>query len=412
VARTATRPASRKLRAPPRVIEGGGSNSYTLSIPASVLAGGVAFVTRFGRPGIGAKPRFSMARRSWSRPANVNWSEAVVVRFDATTPVGRPPIYVMAENDTGVEGDQTVMISHLLYSADTANADLQNLVIRNVAVSLADNDKPGLIFSGIREHHSGGRGHQDRHLYRPPRHGPGSGRRSLSLLATDAAQLGTNVQTLTFTLADWDTPKTITVSGDADVVREARMLSQISHSITSNDPDGDYRNIAYGGDIGVQISDAQSPGVYVEETGGTTEVVAGGFGDSYKMSLTMAPTADVKVYIQTDGQTLATNGQSRIETDGQGQFVRFTTTNWMTAVGIRLTAVEDPGEQPPRAELVFSRQPHDLGQILGPINIIGDSGGANRSLMAAVIMPTGRVRCAAQSLPTATTTARSARNSW
>ena len=46
----------------------------------------------------------------------------------------------------------------------------------------------------------------------------------------------------------------------------------------------------------------------------------------------------------------------------------------------------DPEDLPPRAFMTFSRQPHDLGLIQGPLVISGDSSGAGRSLKAAVLM--------------------------
>ena len=220
-----------------QVTEGGGYDSYQLSIPASVLGASIAYVT------VSAAQASAQTRNLGGKTVlvsldHVNWSEALVVKFDGT---GSPPpavtVYVMAVDDEGVEGDQTVMISHDLFTTDTANTDLNQLVIRNVAVQVADNDKPGLIFSQSENSTEVVEGSKtDNYTVRLAK-APAAGEVVTVHLNFDAAQLSTSVSTLTFTLADWDQPQTVTVTGLSDNVREARLLSQISHTITSEDPD-------------------------------------------------------------------------------------------------------------------------------------------------------------------------------
>ena len=109
------------------VAEGGGSDSYQLSLPASVLAGSIAYVT-VSAAQASSQTRSLNGKTILISTDNATWSEALVVRFDENAPPEGYTIYVQAVDDAGVEGDATVMISHSLYTADSDNTALNQLV--------------------------------------------------------------------------------------------------------------------------------------------------------------------------------------------------------------------------------------------------------------------------------------------
>ena len=155
-----------------------------------------------------------------------------------------------------------------------------------------------------------------------------------------------NPGTLTFTNADWDIPQTVTVTaiGNDDVCDggfEEIDWINLKVSAVGGDPN-DF--VGAGGSVAVSILDFGCANIVISKT--TVSVVEGGAGDSYTISMTMAPSGDVVVEVGAVGldpqdpnlmaplTQVTVNGQSR-------DSLTFTTANWETPQTVTVAAVDD-----------------------------------------------------------------------
>jgi uncharacterized repeat protein (TIGR01451 family) len=145
------------------------------------------------------------------------------------------------------------------------------------------------------------------------------------------AQLSVAPATLTFTTANWATPQTVTVTAVDDAVAEGAHSGSISHSASG----GGYSGVAIAS-VTANISDNDSAGITVTESGGTTAVTEGGASDSYSVVLNSQPSANVGINIVFDPAQVILNG----DTDGLLS-LQFTPTTWDVVQTVTVSAVDD-----------------------------------------------------------------------
>lgn len=138
--------------------------------------------------------------------------------------------------------------------------------------------------------------------------------------------------TLTFTPADWSTPRTITVAAVDDPTAEGSHTGAVTESTSSTDSVFDSLALAA---ITVAITDNDTAGVSVVETTGSTDVTEGGATDSYTLVLNTPPVADVFITITPDSQ-LTVNGSATPIT------LTFTTATWDGIQTVNVAAADDP----------------------------------------------------------------------
>jgi hypothetical protein len=131
---------------------------------------------------------------------------------------------------------------------------------------------------------------------------------------------------VTFTSANWNVPRTITVCAIDDTVAEPPHTVQIHHNVASTDPNWDGISVV---DMPVLVLDNDGPCV-ITESGGVTAVTEGGATDTYTVRLVAAPTANVTVSVSPDAQ-LTTSTASLV----------FTPANWNVPQTVTVTAVDD-----------------------------------------------------------------------
>ena len=136
----------------------------------------------------------------------------------------------------------------------------------------------------------------------------------------------------------------------------------------------------------VAIADADTPGVRITQTDGSTRLEEGnplGY-DEYTVVLTTMPTADVLVTIRPkatptlDGTTLRNDVQVAVSTTAAGAVVnadgsitlRFTALNWDTAQTVRVTAVDDAYVDGSDLQ-AFADSAQRVQQIQGPLFVFG-----------------------------------------
>lgn len=325
----------------------------------------------------------------------VNYSDSLVVAFDSQAQSNSPlswtrgvTIYVRAVGDVVDEGDQTVVISHSLFSN---NPILNRANIANVEVKVVDNDRPGLIVKqtgttmvvqegGIVDSYTVS-------LTKPP----AVGETVTVQLTTDPSQLTLSTNSIVFTSANWNATVLVKVTATNNAVVENPALVNISHSISSDKPAGIYAGITQTTQVEVDVRDNDTSGVLVTQSNDAT-LVASGLADTYTLQLNRTPTAPVVIALLTDGKTVVSAdpfGQlpGRFAFLGGIPTVTFDATNWKIPFTVRVTAALNV--QGASQQILYPAQPHTTTLIDGPLTIEGgDLPDKDRSVKIALILPT------------------------
>jgi hypothetical protein len=237
-----------------------------------------------------------------------NWSTAQTVTASA--------------NDDDVEeGNHTGTISH---SASSGDGNYNGISIDNVTANITDNDNAGVVVT-----ESGGStnvaegGATDTYtvvLTSQPTV-------NVSISVSGDGQASGSPTPLVFTSGNWDTAQTVTASAVDDGLIEGGHTGVISHSASSGD--GNYNGISIAS-VTANITDNDSAGVLIAESGGSTNVVEGGATDTYTVVLTSQPTANVSISVSGDSQAGASPTT-----------LVFTTGNWNLTQAVTVAAVDD-----------------------------------------------------------------------
>jgi len=152
----------------------------------------------------------------------------------------------------------------------------------------------------------------------------------LSVTSNDTTAATVNFSTLTFTTATWNTPQTVTVTApqDADTVSEN---PTITISVVDASSDNAWDPLA-DQTVSVAVTDNDTPGYTLSETGGSTNVTEGGATDTVSVVLTAQPSTDVVIDVSSNDTTAATLSTSALT---------FTTANWNVAQNVTISAPED-----------------------------------------------------------------------
>jgi hypothetical protein len=149
-------------------------------------------------------------------------------------------------------------------------------------------------------------------------------------LSSDDTSEGTVAPTsLTFTVANWNTAQTVTVTGVDDTIVDGNVAySIVTGAATSTDTAYSGVNAA---DVGVSNTDNDVAGITVTPTSGLTTTEAGGTA-SFTVVLSAQPTADVTIGLSSSDPTEGTVSSISLT---------FTTANWNTAQTVTATGVDD-----------------------------------------------------------------------
>ncbi|WP_392533892.1 DUF4347 domain-containing protein [Nostoc sp. C117] len=327
-------------------------------------------------------------------------NRSVVLVFDSSNWNQQQTVYVLADDDNFAEGERVVTVSHSVASQD---ATFNQAAVKNVEVTVLDNDQPGLI---INESNGGTlvlegdatTGITDTYTVQLTK-APAAGRTVTVTLANDGqialsaanpadTRFSAANKSITFNENNWNTPFIVKVSATQDVAPEDAKISVITHKVTSTDSTFVVSD-AFGNSKGersldVEVLDDETPGVIVTETDGSTLLIKGdgtpanpGVGDTYTVRLTKAPVGQVTIDLLNDGQATTTPTS-----------LTFNQTNWFQPQTVNVSAnssfVPTPSTQKVKQ---FPTQPHLLSNLRGPLEVIGGTTTVNRSLNPAVILP-------------------------
>ena len=231
---------------------------------------------------------------------------------------------VTGVDDNRVNAVREATLSHRISSGggDYPVADLN----QDVTVRVTDNDEAGLSFSGeMLTVAEGATANYTVALTTIP-----TGDVTVTVSGHSGTDLTPDETSLTFTMTDWDTAQTVTVTAapDGDAADDTVSLTHTASGTTG-----------YGAvmdDVTVIITDDDTAAITISETAGSTTVLengseAGGT-DTYTVVLATQPASGVEITV-TSGLTSAATVSPLILT--------FTMTNWDMEQTVTVTGVDD-----------------------------------------------------------------------
>ncbi|MBX2867971.1 MAG: hypothetical protein KTR18_04825 [Acidiferrobacterales bacterium] len=341
-------------------------------------------------------------------------------------------VKVRGSFDEASEGQKNIVISHSTYAEEAGNPantieEYTGASVANVEVTVFDDDTPGLIVTELDRAIATDpltdvvdtqtqifEGDTDGDFYSvsltmPPEPGEtvtvrldgdftqmrlsgANGGTSDARLTAIGGATPTHY-TVTFDVTNWDTAFKLNIQAVDDGDIEDRQRNLITHSVESNTATGAYGGAVETSELQVDIRDNNTAGVIVKQSNGST-LVSPLMGDSYTIELTQEPSADVRLQIITDGQTLVdaavAAGDPRFSIIDGIPTITFDATNWDDPFEVPLVVNPDaslPGAVQPSLE--FPAQPHLLQEVRGPLIIEGGTiPTKDRSLTDVVMLPT------------------------
>jgi putative cell wall-binding protein len=282
-----------------QVIEGGAGDSYDVVLTSEPT--NTVTVTLTVDPQLSAGPSpLTFTTGNWDTPQTVT---------------------VNADDDAVSEGLHVASITH---AASSSDADYNGIAIDQVDVTITDNDSPAVNITesggGTTVTEGGATDSYDVVLNTQPSD-------TVTITLTPDSQVTVAPNPLSFNTGNWDTPQTITVTALNDDIAEGTHIGEITHAATSSD--SNYNGIAIV-DVTASITDNDTAGLSVVQSGGTTQAAEGGAGDSYTIALTSEPTSNVTVTLAPNSQVTATPSP-----------LTFTSGDWDTPQTVTVGAVND-----------------------------------------------------------------------
>ena len=152
---------------------------------------------------------------------------------------------------------------------------------------------------------------------------------TIGLSSSDTTEGTVSPSSLTFTAANWNTPRTVTVTGVNDVVDDGDIsYAIVTAAATSSDPN---YNLFDASNVLVTNADNDVTGITVTPSSGLTTTEAGGTA-TYTIVLTSQPAADVTIALSSTDTTEGTISQSSLT---------FTPANWNIPQTVTVTGVND-----------------------------------------------------------------------
>lgn len=162
---------------------------------------------------------------------------------------------------------------------------------------------------------------------------------NVTITINAGTQVTVTPSTLTFTAGacpgagNWCLAQTVTVAAVDNAIADGTHTGTITHTAQSTDTA--YNGISIS-NVTVTITDNDSAGVSITQSGGSTTATEGGSGDTYTVVLTFAPTANVTITLNPGTQVTAIPSPLTFTTGacpGPG--------NWCTAQTVTVAAVDD-----------------------------------------------------------------------
>jgi large repetitive protein len=242
-------------------------------------------------------------------------------------------VTVTGVDDVVADGAQVFSI----VTAPAASTDVNYSALNgpDVSVTNVDNDSAGVTVvpnAGLSTSEGGGIA-----LFTVVLNSQPTGNVTIGLSSSDVSEGSVAPASLTFTSANWNAPRLVTVTGADDIIQDGtQFYSIILAPATSTD-------LGYNGfdasDVSVSNVDNDTPGITVFPTVGLTTTEAGGQGN-FQIVLNSQPTGNVTITLSSSD-----TGEGTVAPAS----VTFTTANWNAPQSVTVTGVEDAiadGNQP------------------------------------------------------------------
>jgi len=152
----------------------------------------------------------------------------------------------------------------------------------------------------------------------------------LTVTSSDPGEATVDSVTLTFTAANWSTPKTVTVRGVDDTVADGAQVSAVTVAV---DPSSDPEYVGLAPRVvSVTTGDNEVPSFQVVQTGGVTTVDERGTTDSFTVVLGVEPRSTVVLGVSVGDPT---------EVAVDSATLTFTPANWNVARTVTVTGLPD-----------------------------------------------------------------------
>ncbi|WP_168210654.1 beta strand repeat-containing protein [Persicimonas caeni] len=240
-------------------------------------------------------------------------------------------VTVAGQDDFLADGDQPYAIA---FTATTSgDAAYAAITPQNVAVTNTDDDSAGITVGAISgpTSEAGGQATFTVVLNSEPYDTV-----TLTLGSNDSTEGLVDQTSLTFTSADWNTPQTVTITGQDDFVADGDQPYAVTFGASSSN-DAAYAGITPQ-NVAVTNTDNDSASIQVSAISNDTSESGG--QATFTVVLTSRPLADVTVGFDSNDLTEGTVSVTQLT---------FTSADWDTPQVVTVTGVDDPDSDGPQA---------------------------------------------------------------
>ena len=234
-------------------------------------------------------------------------------------------ITVTGQDDEVDDGD----IQYTILTADAVSSDSKysGMAVANLSAVNLDDDTAGITVSptfGLETTEEGEIATFTIVLTSQP-----TANVTIGLASNDTSEGTVSAASVVFTPSNWNTPQTVTVTGQDDAVDDNDIsYTIVTASAVSSDSNYDGMNVA---DVSLVNRDNDAAGIAVAPTSGLETTEAGGF-DVFEIVLASQPTANVTIDLTSSDPDEGTASKASIV---------FTPTNWSTPQTVTVTGHDD-----------------------------------------------------------------------
>jgi len=215
-----------------------------------------------------------------------------------------------------------------LTSSSSSDSDYNSIAVDDVSVTNNDNDTAGITVtptSGLITSEAGGTDTFTVVLDCQP-----GANVTVDITSLDPGEGTVSDALLTFTSSNWDTPQTVTVTGQDDAIQDGNIAYTVQLNNVTSGGDPDFDGIAVD-DVSATNTDDDSAGITVTPVTGliTTEA---GMTDTFTVVLNTQPTDDVTIPVSSTDTGEGTVSPASLT---------FTSANWDTSQTVTVTGVDD-----------------------------------------------------------------------
>lgn len=241
-------------------------------------------------------------------------------------------IVVTGQDDSVVDGDIAYQVS---FTVSAANTNYAGLTLGSQSLSNSDDETPGLTITpstGLQTSEPNGKATFDLSLSAQPAVGTTV---SITLSSSDSTEGVVDAPaTLSFNNGDWNTPQTVSITGQDDTLLDGNVQYQIDFAISATPTTNPYNALTQA-PLSIVNLDNETPQVNITASGNQTNEAGAVAAVSIDISLSQQPPAGSTVTISASSSNTA---EATVNTPGS---VSFTDTDWSTPKSIGVTGQND-----------------------------------------------------------------------